>query len=388
MAGLNVEFSGMKLKNPLIAASAGTTKDALHCRQAQDAGFGAVILKSIQEEAVNRYNPFPRMAVIRNGIPGYHADTFMTYEQAFEGDIKEYCDEIKKAKDMLEIPVIASLNCAREETWAEYAAECEKAGADAIEVVPSCPVGAFVREAVEFYPIASKAVRDVREVVKVPVGLKMTQQMANPVVCAGNLEKDGADWLTMFNRSVGFEVDIETMEPIMHKGFCGHGGPWVVQSVMHWIAASYPHVKCPISATGGVTNYEDVIRYLLSGASNVQIATLIYMKGFDEVRKILEQMEQYLEEHFVENVTDIIGVAAKKVLPLDQADRSRRYFAQVDYEKCVGCKKCFPVCIYGAISNDGKHPVIDSEKCDGCGLCSQICSRAIDMKVKGDGKNG
>lgn len=358
MANLSVEFSGLKLKNPLIAASAGTTKDALHCRQAQDAGFGAVILKSIQEESVNRYNPFPRMTVIRNGISGYHADTFMTYEQAFEGNLKEYCDEIKKAKEMLDIPVIASLNCAREETWAEYAVECEKAGADAIEVVPSCPVGAFVREGVEFYPIASKAVRDVREAVKIPAGLKMTQQMANPIVCAMDLEKDGADWLTMFNRSVGFEVDIETMEPIMHKGFCGHGGPWVIQSVMHWIAATRSHVKCPISATGGVTNYEDVIRYLLSGAANVK------------------------------NVTDIIGVAAEKVLPLDKADRSRRYFAQVDYEKCVGCKKCFPVCIYGAISNDGKQPVIDSEKCDGCGLCSQICGRAITMKGKGDRDNG
>ena len=98
MANLSVEFSGLKLKNPLIAASAGTTKDALHCRQAQDAGFGAVILKSIQEESVNRYNPFPRMTVIRNGISGYHADTFMTYEQAFEGNLKEYCDEIKRRK--------------------------------------------------------------------------------------------------------------------------------------------------------------------------------------------------------------------------------------------------------------------------------------------------
>ena len=109
------------------------------------------------------------------------------------------------------------------------------------------------------------------------------------------------------------------------------------------------------------------------------------MKGFDEIRKILEQMEQYLEKHSVKNVTDIIGVAAEKVLPLDKADRSRRYFAQVDYEKCVGCKKCFPVCIYGAISNDGKQPVIDPEKCVKCYTCIEACPFDAIQEVEIDG---
>jgi len=382
MDKLVTHFMGMELKNPLIAASAGTTKDALHCKRAQDAGFSAVILKSIQEEMVNRYNPFPRMSVIRSGVPGYQSTTFMTYEQAFEGDIEDYCSEIKRAKDLLDIPVIASLNCAGEDTWAWYAGKCEEAGADGIEVVPSCPVGAFVREAVEFYPVAGNALREVRKAVGIPVGLKMTQQMSNPIVCAMDLERDGADWLTMFNRSSGLQIDIETMEPVMHKGFCGHGGPWVMQSVMRWIAACYPHISCPISATGGVTNYEDVVRYLLAGAGNVQIATLVYLKGYDSIRAILEQLEAYMERQGVAALEDIVGVAAKKVLPLEKADRSKRYYADIDYEKCVGCKKCYPVCIYDAIDGGSERPVIRQEKCDGCGLCAQVCNRAITMRVR------
>lgn len=382
MIDLSIEFGGLKLKNPLIAASAGTTKDAVHCKKAADAGYSAVILKSIQEEMLNRYNPFPRMSVIRNGIAGYQSTTFMTYEQAFEGDIQEYCNEIKKAKDMMDIPVIASLNCVNEETWAQYAVKCEEAGADAIEIVPSCPVGAFVREAAEFYPVAGRALKDVKKVVKIPAGLKMTQQMSNPIICARELESDGADWVTMFNRSSGFHIDIDTMEPIMHKSFCGHGGPWVMQSVMRWIAASYPYLNIPVSATGGVTNYEDVVRYMLSGAVSVQIASLIYMKGYDTVKEILENLEKYLEKHKLDKITDLIGVAANKVIPLSEADRSHRYYAEVDYEKCIGCQRCFPVCIYGAITPDGSRPVIDEKKCDGCGLCSQVCNRAITMKQR------
>lgn len=382
MRDLSVEFAGLKLKNPLIAASAGTTKDAVHCKKAEDAGFSAVILKSIQEELVNRYNPFPRMAVVKNGIQGYQSTTFMSYEQAFEGGIQEYCDEIKRTKDLVNIPVIASLECANEESWVEYALKCEAAGADAIEVTPSCPVGSFIRGAVELYPIASDALKNVKSAVKIPVGTKITQQMTDPSICAQKLNRDGADWVTMFNRSVGFQVDIETMEPIMHKGFCGHGGPWVIQSVMKWIAASYPHMGCPISATGGVTNYEDVVRYLLSGATNVQIATLLYMKGYDSIKEMVENLEKYLERQNVDRISDIIGVAAKKVLPLSEVDRSHRYYAEVDYGKCIGCKRCFPVCTYGAITPNESKPIINPNMCDGCGLCSQVCGRAIEMKIK------
>lgn len=155
-----------------------------------------------------------------------------------------------------------------------------------------------------------------------------------------------------------------------------------MQSVMRWIAACYPHISCPISATGGVTNYEDVVRYLLAGAGNVQIATLVYLKGYDSIRAILEQLEAYMERQGVAALEDIVGVAAKKVLPLEKADRSKRYYADIDYEKCVGCKKCYPVCIYDAIDGGSEKPVIRQEKCDGCGLCAQVCNRAITMRVR------
>ena len=98
MVDLSIEFAGLKLRNPLIAASAGTTKDAVHCKKAADAGYSAVILKSIQEELVNRYNPFPRMSVIRNGIPGYQSTTFMTYEQAFDGEFRTIAKKLKRQR--------------------------------------------------------------------------------------------------------------------------------------------------------------------------------------------------------------------------------------------------------------------------------------------------
>jgi dihydroorotate dehydrogenase (fumarate) len=206
--------------------------------------------------------------------------------------------------------------------------------------------------------------------------------MSNPIACSAMLEKDGADWITMFNRTPGLQIDIDTMSPIMHKGPCGHGGPWVVQSVMRWIAQTYPCLNIQISATGGVTNGEDVVRYLLAGASNVQVASLIYMKGYAVANEILTFLLDYLDKHNIETLDQLIGKAAKEVLPLNKADRSSRYFAKVDNDKCISCRKCEKICIYDAISFSGKIPEIDADLCDGCGLCEQICNRAITMYKK------
>jgi len=379
---LQVDFAGFKLKNPIIAASAGTTKDTEHACKAEDAGCSAVILKSIQEEIVNRYNPFPRFAVIRNGISGFNSVSFMSYEQAFEGDIDKYAETILQTKRKISVPLIASLNCVNQETWAKYAVIAEQAGADAIEIVPSCPVGAFVRDAEDFYPIAANALKSVKDVTKIPIGIKLTQQMSNPIVCSMKLEKDGADWLTMFNRTPGLQIDIDSMAPIMHKGICGHGGPWVVQSVMRWIAQTYPSVNIPISATGGVTRWEDVVRYLLSGANNVQIASLIYMKGYSVINGMITSLEEYLEKQKVNSISELVGKAANELLHLSEADRSYRYYAKVDLDKCISCGKCKDICIYNAIRFSKDNTEIDSDLCDGCGLCEQICNRAIFMNKK------
>jgi ferredoxin len=186
----------------------------------------------------------------------------------------------------------------------------------------------------------------------------------------------------MFNRTPGLQIDIDNMSPIMHKGICGHGGPWVVQSVMRWIAQTYPHISIPISATGGATRWEDVVRYILSGANNVQIASLIYMKGYGVIKEILDSLRVYLEKHNVDDISDITGCAAKKLIPLSEADRSSKFYALVNEEKCISCGKCKDICIYDAIHFKSDKPEIDRVKCDGCGLCEQVCNRAISMQKK------
>lgn len=384
MANMKVNYAGIQLAHPIIAASAGTTRDAAEAVKCQEAGYSAVVLKSVQEEVLMRYNPFPRFEVIKRGIPGFSSTTFYCYEQAYYGDLDNYAETVYQSKKQIDIPLIASINCIQPESWPAYAAACEQAGADAIEIVPSCPSGLLMRDPKnDNHSIAVAALKACKEKVKVPVIPKMTPQVANPVNTALSLAESGADGLTMINRQTGIDIDIETMAPILHGGYAGHGGAWALNSTLRWIIATSPHVDVPISATGGICDGGDVIKCLLVGAETAQVAAVVYLKGYDYVQVMLKQIEEYMQRKGIDKLADIIGVGAKNMKAMEAYDRVTRYFASCNFDKCIQCKLCAPVCIYDAIDYDAdKGPNINIDRCDGCGLCHSVCPKdAIQMNV-------
>lgn len=371
---MSVNYAGLELRHPVLAASAGTTRDADQAVKCEDAGYSAVVLKSVQEETLMRYNPFPRFKVIRSGVPGYESATFYSYEQAYYGDLDQYADTVRRSKARVSIPVIASINCIRPESWPDYAAACEQAGADAIEIVPSCPSGKLMRDpSHDIYAIALGALAACKKAVRIPVIPKMTGQVANVLDMAVRLSEGGADGLTMINRATGIDIDIGAQRPILHGGFAGHGGSWALQTTLRWIIAAWPLVKVPISATGGIMTGEDAVKCLLAGANTVQVCAVMYLKGYGWVRTMLAEIEAYMEQKGVERLSDIVGVASRSMLTMEQYDRVTRFIARCDREKCAKCGRCAPVCIYDAIGfTDGKC-AIDPGKCDGCGLCASVC---------------
>lgn len=377
-----VRYAGLPLSHPIIAASAGTTRDADQAARCSDSGYSAVVLKSVQEEELMRYNPFPRFAVLRSGIPGFASTTFYSYEQAYYGGIDDYAETVFQSKKRSGIPVIASINCLTPEAWPAYAEACEQAGADALEIVPSCPSGMLIRDPNnDVQAIALRALQDCKAKVRIPVVPKLTQQVANVQHFALLLDEAGADGLTMINRSTGLDFDIETMAPILHGGVAGHGGAWALPAVLRWIAAVYPQAKAPISATGGATNGAEVIKCLLAGAQTVQVSAVMYLKGYDYVQTMCQEVEAYMERKHIASLADIIGEGARNIKTMAEYDRVTRYFASVESGHCTHCGRCAPVCIYDALRYEKETgAAIEKDKCDGCGLCASLCpSGAIAM---------
>ncbi len=376
MSDLRTEYVELKLKNPFLAAAAGITGSLSQLKKAEDSGIAAVVLKSYFEKTVCRRSPTPHFALLQSGHGKTRATTLYSYEQASERDLEGYAQLIREAKESLSIPVIASINCFTPEGWQAAARAVEEAGADAVELNLSCPHGVHLMEGRDLVKELASTTAFVRGLVSIPIIPKLTPQMSSPLALALAVEKEGASAMVCFNRFTGLDIDLETLEPILHGGYAGHGGPWSIYYNLRWLSEIAPCVKIPISASGGVWTGRDAAKYLLAGATTVQLCSVIVAEGYGAVGRIIQELEAYMSEKGFADVGQLRGKLGK-IRTMEEVDRTQRIVSEVEREKCTGCGNCVRVCIYDAIKlEDGKAVV--TELCKGCGLCREVCpTRAI-----------
>jgi len=390
MIDVRVNYAGLKLSNPIIVAPAGITATVERMKRAQEYGAGAVVVKSLFEKEIARINPSPRFKILRQRLNGLSSFILYSYEQASEYGPERYAQEINRAKRELEIPVIASINCITPEGWVSYSRLVEEAGADALELNLSCPHGPLVMSEQDVNQEMVVTTQRVKNQVKIPVIPKMTPQATNPLAVAKNLEEVGADALVVFNRFTGLDIDIESQKPIMHGGYAGHGGPWSIHYSLRWISAFFPVLKIPLSGSGGVTTGEDVVKYLLAGATTVQVCSAVILEGYQIINRLREGLINFMERKGYSRVDEFRGKAANRILGLEEVDRRHLVAAVIDSNQCNGCGICQQVCFCRAIhflpessaEGCGRHKVysVRIELCDGCGLCSELCpQKAISL---------
>ena len=380
MPDLSVQCCGLTLRNPIVAAAAGTTETADRLKRCEDAGCGAAIIKSYFQYEPARHSPTPRFSIIRDKLGRDRSFALYSFEQANVYGLDEFAGQIALAKQSCEMPIIASLNCNTEERWHESAKLVEQAGADAIELNVSCPHGTHIMSHADMMAEMTRALRAVKDSVSIPAIPKMSPQLSQPGAVAQAMAEAGADALTLFNRFTGLDIDLETEEPIMHGGYAGHGGPWSIHYTLRWISDISPTLPVPILASGGVSDGSDVAKLILAGATLVQTCTAIVMEGYGVVGKLLSGLRDFMDQKGYATLAEFRGNACGRIKGNDDIDRVKRMVAQIDEQKCLNCGLCGRVCIYDA-PVAGKHAFsIPAEACDGCGLCPQLCpASAITM---------
>jgi dihydroorotate dehydrogenase (fumarate) len=380
MPDLSVNCCGLTLRNPIVAAAAGTTETADRLKRCEDVGCGAAIIKSYFQYEPARHSPTPRFTVIRDRLGRDRSFALYSFEQANIFGLDEFAGQIALAKQSCEMPIIASLNCNTEERWQESAKLVEQAGADAIELNVSCPHGTHIMSHADMMAEMTRALRAVKDSVSIPAIPKVSPQLSQPGAVAQALAEAGADALTLFNRFTGLDIDLETEQPIMHGGYAGHGGPWSIHYTLRWISDISPKLPVPILASGGVSDGADVAKLILVGATLVQTCTAIVMEGYGVVGKLLSGLTDFMDQKGYATLADFRGKACNCIKGNDDVDRVKRLVAQIDEKKCINCGLCGRVCIYDAPVAGTKAYSIPAEACDGCGLCPQLCpANAITM---------
>lgn len=396
MANLSTNYVGLKLKNPLLAASATETKDAKTMKKCIEAGFGGVVVKSLYGTsiAVARKWHRPRFQLLnwhpKSTDPLKAPDGFILYsvEQGSQFNYDEWRDDVNRAKDIIgdQGVVIGSIMAGSMSDWPEMCEVVRKTNMDALEIDLSCPhmkethkdsgveLGADPEHAAEITKL-------VIENVNVPVIAKLTPQTANLVLVAKRIEKAGAAAITCHNRMMALDIDIETASPTVWPSYGGWGGPWMMPYNLAWLTKLYADVKIPISSTSGVWKWQDIIAAIMAGATTVQSCTAILVKGFDVVKEWLDNINAWMDKKGYKSLDEIRGAVMKNLISGAQLKRGQPgVHAVVDEGKCTGCLWCEKICLYEAITVEDAVAEVNEDKCDGCGMCSQVClSKAISM---------
>jgi dihydropyrimidine dehydrogenase (NAD+) subunit PreA len=171
--------------------------------------------------------------------------------------------------------------------------------------------------------------------------------------------------------------------------FGGLSGPAIKPLSLFSVASVAKAVTAPISASGGIATWRDVIEFMMAGASTVQLCTVIMWEGYGVIPEILGGIDRFVEERGHKRASNIIGVALPHLKGSVSDLPSRPPFEiSVDRERCVmNCRRCVEACLAGgraAISKEMQAAIIDVTKCDGCGLCVGVCpTESITLHPKG-----
>lgn len=293
---------GLKLKNPIIAASSGMTESVEKVRKLAEAGAGAVVLKSLFEEQIRYESDY---SVTENEQLYYFAqaeDYIRDYTRGNE--LREYLDLISACKDAVDIPVIASLNCVSASGWTDFAAQIQRSGADALElnmfILPSDPQRDSAQNEQVYFDILKKVTADV----SLPVSAKISYYSAGLASVARKLSSSGINGLVLFNRFFSPDIDIDTFEIKSSNVF---SSPDELALSLRWVAMLSSMVPCDIAASTGIHSAEALIKQLLAGARAGQIASVLYHQGPGVIGSILTDLEAYMKRHGFSSVREFNG---------------------------------------------------------------------------------
>jgi dihydroorotate dehydrogenase (fumarate) len=309
---LATNYLGLKLANPFIVGASPFCDNAKQACQLEDAGAGAVVMRSLFEEQID----LEQRALLHNlesTADGSAEATsyFPTYSE-YQLTLDHYLRQIKNLKAQLKIPVIASLNGFRPGGWTDFAWRFQEAGADAVELnlyhLAIDP--AVTGEEVEADMI--ETVTNVVKAVRVPVAVKISQFHASPVNFALELEKAGAKGVVLFNRFYQPDYNLEDFE--VHPQLKLSDSSELLLR-LRWLANLSPHFKGSLSATGGVHTPEDAIKALLAGAHTLQIVSVLLKNGPRHLHTLLQGVRQWMDDHGYEDIDQLRGALNQRRCP-------------------------------------------------------------------------
>ncbi len=299
MVDLRVKIRDLEFKNPVMTAS-GTSGFAEELTDFYDVSkLGAILLKGTTIK--NRDgNPYPRMAETASGM--------LNAVGLQNKGVEYFTKNIYPRIENLGTHLIANVNGSTIEEYIELTEKIDELkNIAAIELNISCP---NVKEGGMAFgiscPSAEAVTREVRKVCTKPLIVKLSPNVTDVTEIAKAVEGQGADSVSLVNTFLGMAIDAEKQIPLLSTITGGLSGPAIKPIALRMVWQVYNAVKIPVIGMGGIMNATDAIEFMLAGASAIQVGTAIFKDPFIPL-KIIDGIEDYMNRHKIDSVTEIIG---------------------------------------------------------------------------------
>lgn len=319
---LKTKYLGIEIKNPIVPGASFLTEDLSNLKKMEECGAGAIVLGSLFEEQVIEEEKAIDFYLNQGAESFAEAISYFPSLKEYRTAPDDYLNLIRRAKESLSIPVIASLNGISKGGWIKYAKEMEKAGADAIELNIYFIPTRLDETSEDIEKIYLETVSSVKESVKIPVVVKVSPYFSSFANMAFKLKNAGADGLVLFNRFYQPDFDIEELEVKPHLELSSSSS---LRLALRWISILYDRIEIDFSATNGVHTAKDAVKAIMAGASSVQLCAALYKNGIEYLNEIVKGIQDIGDKKGYSSINEMRGVLSQRKCPAPEAFERANY---------------------------------------------------------------
>ena len=293
MADLSTTYMGLNLKNPVVPSASPLSRDIGDIKWMEDAGAGAVVLYSLFEEQIGLEKDELDHVLNRGAQSLADASGYFPSQLDYTRSPDDYVEHVRKAKEAVDIPIIASMNGISRGGWLNYSKMMEEAGADGLELN------------IYFIPTTSRLfgldvetlyldiLRSVKKQVKIPVAVKLSPFFTALPNFADRLADGGADALVLFNRFYQPDIDVGRGDIAPNLTL---SAPADMRLPLRWIAILYGEIDTSLALTSGVHSADDVLKAVMAGADVANVCSVLLKEGIGKITELLDGVSQRLDE--------------------------------------------------------------------------------------------
>jgi len=309
MVDLKTKYLGLELKNPIILGASNLVTKTDNIKRAEQAGAAAIVYKSLFEEQIQL-----EAAQLDDELEEYNernAEMVKLFPSIKHAGPEEHLINLRKAKESVKIPVIASLNAIYKESWVEYAQLIEQTGVDALEFNFFFVPQDARKDGRDVNNLQLEVITEVRSKVKLPISVKLSPFYANPLNIVSQMDKLGVDGFVLFNRLFQPDIDIEKE---MHFSPFNLSNPEDNKLTLRFAGLLYGTITGSVCSNTGIYSGADVVKMILAGADCVQVVSTVYKNKVEYIATMLNELQTWMESKNYKKLEDFRGKLSNKKL--------------------------------------------------------------------------